>query len=101
MYKDIITSEKIVAMYILMNKKNNIIYSKVFESLYDIITENNNLVINVKYIITDSEYALVNNIKKYFPNTIHISCYYHYKKDIISNIKKYGLYKKMINSHQT
>ena len=77
-----------------MNKKNNIIYSKVFESLYDIITENNNLVINVKYIITDSEYALVNNIKKYFPNTIHISCYYHYKKDIISNIKKYGLYKK-------
>ena len=77
-----------------MNKKNSIIYSKIFESLISIITDNNNLYLNVKYIITDNELALVNSIKKYFPQVIHISCFYHYKKDIIANLKKYGLYKK-------
>ena len=94
MNKDIITSEKIVALYILMNKKNSIIYSIIFESLICIITNNNNLCLNVKYIITDNELALVNSIKKYFPQIIHISCFYHYKKRYNSKFKKYGLYKK-------
>ena len=49
-----------------MNKKNSIIYSKIFESLISIITDNNNLYLNVKYIITDNELALVNSIKNIF-----------------------------------
>ena len=33
MYQDVITNEKIVGLYILMNGKNYIIYNKIFESL--------------------------------------------------------------------
>ena len=94
MYKDIIIYENIVGIYVLMNRKNNLIYEKLFESIYTIVTDNNKINCNVSYIITDNELALMNNIKKIFPKVRHFSCYYHYKKDLLLNIKKYGLYKK-------
>ena len=35
----------------------------------------------------------MNSIKKNFPDTHRVACYFHYKEDIIRNIRKYGLYK--------
>ena len=78
MYQDIITNEKIAGLYILMNKKNYIIYNKIFESLYNIISDNNQLNIHVKYIITDNESALIKGIKTIFPKIKNILCFYHF-----------------------
>ena len=33
-------------------------------------------------------------MKKYFPNVRRIACFFHYKQNIIKNIRNYGLYKK-------
>ena len=45
-------------------------------------------------IVKDQEEALVNIIKKIFPNGKRISYLFHYKQDILRNLKSYGLYKK-------
>ena len=37
---------------------------------------------------------MINCVKKYFPNAQRISCLFHYKQDILRNLKQYGLYKK-------
>ena len=65
-----------------------------FSSIINIISQDNKRNINVKYIVTDNEIALINSINKKFINIKRISCYYHYKKNILENLKKYGLYKK-------
>lgn len=36
----------------------------------------------------------MNVCTKNFPNALCIGCFFHYKKDLIKNIKLYGLYKK-------
>ena len=94
MYKDLIIELKIPAFYILINGKKKIFYDYIFQSVYNILTENKKLDIKFKIITTDSEEALIKSFKKYFPNSIRISCYFHYIQAIIRNIKKYGLYKK-------
>ena len=38
--------------------------------------------------------ALIKVIKKYFPNSRRISCLFHYKQDILRNLRVYGLMKK-------
>ena len=35
----------------------------------------------------------MNTVKKHFPSTQRVACYFHFKQDIIRNIKSYGLYK--------
>ena len=67
MYIDIITNLKIPAFYILMNNKTEILYNYIFESLFRIIWSNKLEDINVQTIVTDQEIALVNIVKKYFP----------------------------------
>ena len=44
-------------------------------------------------VVTDAVTALRKVVKKYFPNVLHISCYFHYMDDIFRNLRKYGLYK--------
>ena len=94
MYKDIITDLKIPGLYILLNSKKEILYDLVFESLVKIIFDNNMNKLTWETIVTDQELALVNSIKKYFPKCKRISCLFHYKQDILRNLKSYGLYKK-------
>ena len=94
MYKDIICCEKIAGLYILANKKNEDLYDNIFDSIINIITQDHKRNINVKFIVTDNETALINSIDKKFINIKRISCYYHYKKNILENLKKYGLYKR-------
>ena len=69
-------------------------YEYAFQSVIDIITSKRAFDLNINTIITDSEKALINVIKKYFPNSQRISCFFHYKQDILRNLRNYGLYKK-------
>ena len=93
MYKDIITDLKIPGIYILLNNKTQSLYNLAFESLINILTENNTIDLDIKSIITDSEAALFKTVEKFFPNSLRISCYFHYKQDILRNLRKFGLYK--------
>ena len=94
MYTDIITNLKIPAFYILINGKHELFYMKVFESIINILSNNNKINFNFEIIVTDAEQALINVINKIFPNSRRINCYFHYTSDILSNLKSYGLYKK-------
>ena len=93
MYKDIITELKIPGIYALLNNKSEKIYELVFKDVLKILTWNSLRELNVKTVVTDSEKALINNVNRFFPNAQRVACYYHYKSDILRNIKSYGLYK--------
>ena len=93
MYKDIITGEKYPCFYILMNKKNSLLYDLIFRSVITIITQNDLYPIITKNIITDAESALLSSIKKYFKQTSNFICLYHFKKDLLDNARVMGLLK--------
>ena len=94
MYKDIITELKISGLYIIMNSKNEDWYNLVLESIYRLLSNNNQLNLEVKTFVTNQEQALINNIKNFFPKIQRISCLFHYKQDILRNMRIYGLLKK-------
>ena len=94
MCMDLITKINIPALYILMNGKTEKHYDLVFESIYNIITQYRAIDIEIETIITDTEPALINIVKKFFPNSKRIACFFHYKQDLIRNIRLYCLYKK-------
>ena len=94
MYKDIITELKVLGIYILLNSKKEYIHDLIFQSLLNIIFKNKKDLIKFGTIVTDQEIALINFVKKYFPNSQRIACLFHYKQDILRNLKSYGLYKK-------
>ena len=92
MYKDKITELKIPGLYVLMNGKYKKFYEIIFENVIDIITQHNHYILNINTIVADAEKALINVIKKVFPNSKLVICFFHYKQNIIKNLKKYGLY---------
>ena len=94
MYKDIITDLKIPALYILLNSKKEILYEIVFQKVINNILQET--VSNLQYetIVTDQEIGQINETKKYFRNCQWISCLFHYKQDILGNLKSYRLYNK-------
>ena len=94
MYHDIVSNLNIPGIYILMNGKSQIHYDIIFDSIINIITNYHEIDLNINSIVTDSEVALVKSVKKYFPNSLRISCLFHYKQDLMRNIREYGLYKK-------
>jgi len=77
-----------------MNGNKEEYYNFVFKDVLDIITIQNKFCISINTIVTDSEKGLINTVKKFFPKAKRISCLYHYKQDIIRNLRSYGLYKK-------
>ena len=94
MYKDIITDLKIPGLYIIMNSKKEELYDFILSSIFNLLTKNNSINLDLETIVTDQEKALINSLKKFFPNTQPISCLFHYKQDILRNLRLYGLYKK-------
>ena len=84
----------IPAIYILINGKYEIFYNHVLESIINLITQNREYELNVETVVTESEKALINSVKKYFQNSRRKACFFHYKQNIIKNIRNYGLYKK-------
>ena len=92
MHKDYLTGEKIHGLYILKNKKNSFLYDIIFDSIVNIITQNNSIPEKVKYIISNSEIAFNKSIKNKFNDVKKVGCYYHYKKNLVKNIKEFLLY---------
>ena len=70
MYKDIITELKIPGIFILLNGKSQFLYDYIFSSIINIVTNNRKFDLNILLIVSDSEKALVNSIKKNFPNSL-------------------------------
>lgn len=62
-----------------MNCKFQNIYINIISTIKKILSQDNILELKVKYLTSDGESALYNALKKVFPNTIIILCYYHYK----------------------
>ena len=66
MCKNIITELKISAFYILLNGKKEIFYDYIFQSVYNIITENKKIDIKFKSITSYSEESLIKRFKNIF-----------------------------------
>ena len=92
MCKDIVTKLKIPGLYILMKSKKEILYKLVFESLIHIELENSKR-LNFEIIVTGHELGLIKSVNKFFPESQRIGCLFHYKQDILRNLKSYCLYK--------
>ena len=58
--------------------KSEIHYDIVFNSIINIITLSHHIDENIKSIVTDSELALVKIVKKYFPNSLRITCLFYF-----------------------
>ena len=57
-----------------MNGKTEYHNDVVFNSIINIIALSRQIDINMKSIVTDSELALVKIVKKYFANSLRITC---------------------------
>ena len=79
---------------VLLSSKEEHLYKIVFESITNIVNNNNNSNLSIETVVTDSEQGLVNVIKQIFPYAKRIACFFHFKQDIIRSIKTYGLWKK-------
>ena len=87
MYKDIITSEKYPAFYTLLNKNNFALYDLVIKSVKNIITQNNLYKLNINSITTGDEAALIKAIKNNFNFEYHFLCLFHYKENLVQQLK--------------
>ena len=94
MFHDLLTNQNIPGIFILINGKFEKFYEIVFKSMYNIITQNEEYQLKAKIIVTDSEIALRNALKKIIPNVMYITCFFHFAQDILRNIRNYHLYKK-------
>jgi len=99
LFKDIIINKKIPCCFMILKNKRYEIYEKCLNSFKNIITQNNIFDLEIETITTDAETALLNAINNIFPNIMHFNCYYHYKVNILTNVKKYGLLNK--NNNET
>ena len=78
-----------------MRYKTEISYLNLFENLklllhqYNINIDSSNL-----YMMTDFENPLRKALKKSFPNSNILGCFFHYLKAIVTKFKDYGLLKK-------
>ena len=99
LYKDIIINEKIPGCYIITNNKKYNIYKAALESFKNIITQNNIFDLNINSITVDDEIALNNAVNDVFPNSNKFNCYYHYKKNIVDNLRKHGFMRKKMKKN--
>ena len=87
MYRDIITNQNIPGKFTLLNGIYEKYFDIIFHSILNILTQNNVYVLPVEVVVPDIN-SFKKIVKKYFPNTLHISCYFHYMKDIFRNLKQ-------------
>ena len=88
MCKDIITNKNII----LLTGKDELIYDMFFESIFKIFSNFNKNILLVETVVKNQEMDLINIIKKFFPKTQRISCFFHYKDELLANMRKYGLW---------
>ena len=73
-FKDVISSEYLPGFFILMSNKTEILYTMIFKSIINILTQHNIYKLSINTITTDTEIALINAIKTNFPYTQRIGC---------------------------
>ena len=103
-FKDVISSEYIPCFFILMSNKTEILYTMIFKSIINILTQQNIYKLTIRTITTDTEIALMNAINTTFPNCQRIGCWFHLKQDLLRESKTLGLLNKnnaKINSETT
>ena len=93
-FKDVISSEYLPGFFILMSNKTEILYTMIFKSIINILTQHNIYKLSINTITTDTEIALINAIKTNFPNTQRIGCWFHLKQDLLREAKALGLLNK-------
>jgi len=89
--KDIIINEYIPCFYILMSHRNEILYTLVFQSINNILTQNGHYKLNITIITTDAEKALINGINNTFTNITRVSCWFHLKQNLFKKARESGL----------
>ena len=94
LHKDKIINEKIPGCFIITNNKKYDKYLEVLNAFNKIMTQNGVFDFNLSSITTDSEIELTNAIKNAFPNIKLFYCYFHYKQNLVKNLRKRGLLKK-------
>ena len=99
MYYDKQIQRKIPVFFILMNSKTEIAYDHIFSDIKDILSFDNNEKFNFSTITTDNELALNNSIRKHFPSSQRISCFFHYRQCIERNVRKFGLNKSELSDN--
>lgn len=72
MFKNIITHKEYPGFFLIMNNRTEQLYQRIFNSVFNILTQNMIYNLKVKYIITDTENAMVNAINNIFINTKRI-----------------------------
>ena len=79
-----------------MSSKTDEIYFEVFLSIKNILMQR-----NIGYIFrqfhSDFEKSIINNFKKFFPQTDFIGCYFHFTKLLWEKLKKIGIKKKIFS----
>ena len=96
MYYDNVLERYIPAFYIIMNNKNDCSYDLIFENVTRLINMGFREIKYFKTITTDNETALINSVKKFFPNIVRISCWLHLKNNLEKKARILGLKKKNI-----
>jgi hypothetical protein len=77
-------------VYALMSSKSEEIYTRMFQELNDYANDNN-IILNPKFIITDFEKASINASGREFPSSINKGCLFHFGQNIWRKIQEVGL----------
>lgn len=93
MYYDNIILKYLPAFYIVMNNKQECTNDLIFQTVIKFINMGFNEIKNFKTITTNDELALINIVKKYFPCTNRISCWFHLKNNLEKKARILGLKK--------
>lgn len=92
LFKDIISSLYLIAFFILMSNKTEVLYDVIFKSIYNILNQKDIYNLDFDTISTDTEIALINGLNYNFKNF----CRFHLNKYIINVIFLYFLFKSYI-----
>ena len=75
-----------------MKNKSENSYFKAFEKFKELIK------INIKYVITDFEKALINSVRRSFENSESNGCFFHFAQNIWKKIGRIGLIESFKNN---
>lgn len=78
---------RIPGCFILINNKTEVGYKYMLNILFNILTNENTLELNLKSITTDFEFGLINAINDVFPNIKQIGCFYHFSRALCEKAK--------------
>ena len=93
LYIDVINNIRAPGAFIIMNRKTQDLYERVFKSIKYCLTYNKTKIINIKTATIDFEIALKNAFHLIFPEIKIIACLFHYKQALIKRLRILGLYK--------